>query len=331
MERVFQTIPAGSSLIATTPYRMFKMDLKKIMALAMIVFLAFPNLTMVRADGLEDGAGLADVIERARLYLSKVRTLAENLATEYPGNDEIHGYLNEINESSRAVKYYLDQASDYLDEGDINSTARNLAAARNILGRVKGLLNSMVKAHKVTRVKRFTEQVRHRIKGIVDKVERLRGRFSEGRANKAKASMGFILGNMPQIGDNPSDGDVNDAIDNLEDTIEEINEALGTLDGDTSTILEAMDRIEAKIWVLKASAERLKRKGVEMPEIEELQSAETLLKDIIELLEEGDEGYMEDAETLLEQAEDLVSEASSEIRGIRKEYQNKGSKGKGNG
>ncbi len=352
------------------------MDLKKIMALAMIAFLWFPSLTMARADTstgdhadgpeLADGADLADAIDRARLYLSKVRTSAGNLADANPGNDEIQGYYNEIyellgsevlletigavgdgyedrivipmpdgftlgdlntiswseklvygypphvdvildmgdgatdalvfeyayNYESHAAEtwptynaftgdwyqtfsddgngpsvitgtsnawlssgapgpltgaltfYYhaleewkspgyegvssatpvlrleievdnwiaqteayvkdieingvtddfeggaegfLDRALAYLGKDDFNLAARNLAAARNILGRVKGLLNSMAKAHKVDRTERFIRQFEHRIEGLQDKINRLRGRFGESETDNVIA------------------------------------------------------------------------------------------------------------------------------------------------
>lgn len=97
--------------------------------------------------------------------------------------DAITAYVDDINiggttydfeereEEEGQAKDYLDQASDYLDEGDIKSAARSLASARNILGRVNGLLKSMAKAHKVTR----TEKFNRRIQGIKDKIERPKG------------------------------------------------------------------------------------------------------------------------------------------------------------
>jgi len=529
VKRVFHFVPAGSSIIATTPYRLVKMDLKKIMALAMLALMVIPSLTMVvRAEPDEnltgdpdDGAGLADAIDRARLYLDNVRTSAETLAQENP--EMFQKYLNEIydlldqdgeedpenllettgdvgsgNEDririnmpegtvlndivsiswdyylysgyaphvdimvdtnndqviddalvveyayNDAVGYhmdegqptygclynawyttfsddgegpasvtdtsyawpttgpagpfgtvchtlaqwktginydgkfidkdtpvlalefevdnwmaqtkavidnikmnddviydfeeepevlgaegYLDQASAYLEGGEVNLAARSLASARNILGRVKGLLTSMIKIDKVARTERFMRQFEHRIAGLEDKINRLRGRFGEGKANSAKASMGLALGRLGQLGEDLSAGNVDDTLNGLCDIIEDINAALGTLDGDTSDILEAIDRLEAKIRVLNASSERLARKGLDTSDVdEELNDVELLLNEAVNLLEDGD---TEDAETLLGQAEDLVREAGSRIQGIRKGHQDKGSKGKGKG
>jgi len=87
---VFHGVP---QIETTTPYRMIKMDLKKMLALAMLALVALPSLTIV---GATDVAGPAGAIERARIYLDKVMTSAENTAAEYPEDHMIHGYLNQI-------------------------------------------------------------------------------------------------------------------------------------------------------------------------------------------------------------------------------------------
>ncbi len=218
----------------------------------------------------------------------------------------------------------LNQASVSLGEGQFNSTARYLASARNILGRVNGLLTSMAKAHKVARTDRFMRQLEHRIEGLEDKVDRLRGRLGEG-ANTLKASMGVAKGKLRQL--NLSGNNVD--LDELENTTEIIAEGFEELEEEeTSNNLEAIDRLEAKVRVLKASAERLSRKGYDTTAVvDELEGAEALLKDVVDLL---DEGKMEEAESLIEEIEDLVSGISGEIRVIGKQ-QNKDSKGRGKG
>ncbi|MBA7610389.1 hypothetical protein ES703_17597 [subsurface metagenome] len=77
---------------------MVKMDLKKILALAMLALMAIPSLTMVvRADEPYEGAGPAGAIERARIYLNKVMTSAEKTAALYPNDTNMQGYLNQLN------------------------------------------------------------------------------------------------------------------------------------------------------------------------------------------------------------------------------------------
>lgn len=216
---------------------------------------------------------------------------------------------------------YLVQASAYLDEGDIRSAARCLASARNILGRVKGLLNSMAKTHKVARIDRFRLQFEHRLEGLEDKVYRLRGRLGEG-VNQFKASMGLAKGKLRQLDEDFPGNNVD--LDELENPTDLIDAGFEELDADT---LEAIYRLEAKIRVLKASADRLERKGADTFGIEEdLKEAEVKLETIMNLLEEG---KTDEVEILLEEAEELVSGVSGEIQVIRKGQHNKGSMGKG--
>ena len=367
MEWLFQSVPAGSSLRAPSPYRVVKMDLKKIMALAMMALMVIPSMTVTVGASEED---MASAIERARIYLDKVRKIADNMADEYQGNVMMQGYLDQLypllgqyeyegpeiyfqeegagiaewsddvvksglisaylsdegmgydggppevygagrvvipvdklladidslsywfwyscpethpfyfpymilaidttggmtpnqwlvmespisvyqpaedtwtkfdadydlwhtdgytlmdtldvlkseypdakvltvkiavgewssgsyspitayvddieidgvtydfeegEAEEGTVKDYLDQASECLGEKDFKSAARNLSAARNILGRVKGLLRSMAKAHKVARTARFERKFQRRIQGIEDKIEKPKG------------------------------------------------------------------------------------------------------------------------------------------------------------
>ena len=224
---------------------------------------------------------------------------------------------------------FLDQASAYLEGGEVNLAARSLASARNILGRVKGLLTSMIKIDKVARTDWFIQQFEHRITGLEDKIHRLRGRFGEGKTNKAKTSMGLAKGKLGQLGEDLSEDNVDETLDGLDDIIENIDATIEELEGDTSNILEAIDRLEAKIRRLMASSEKRAKKGSDTSDVDEaLNSLETLLNEIINSLEGGD---TETAENLLEQAEDLVSEAGSNIRGSNKGHKNKGSKGKSKG
>jgi len=99
MERVFQIVPAGSSIIAKTPYRLVKMNLKKIMALAMMALMVIPSLTITVWADNGDGADMVYAIERAQIYLEKVRATAVATAAKYEDPDHvIHGYLSELND-----------------------------------------------------------------------------------------------------------------------------------------------------------------------------------------------------------------------------------------
>jgi len=210
---------------------------------------------------------------------------------------------------------FLNQASAYLEDGEVNLAARSLASARNILGRVNGLLNSMIKIHKVAKTERFIYQVEHRIEGLENKIEKLRSRRGAVETNKAMASMNRAKGRLNQLGANLSADNVDDVIDAMEIEIEYIDATRDEVGGEDSDILEAIDRLEAKIRVLKASSAKLAKKGSDTSDIDdELDVAESLLDEAVDSLVEND---AEKAETLLEQADDIVVEASNNLRTIR--------------
>jgi hypothetical protein len=187
----------------------------------------------------------------------------------------------------------------------------------------------MGKAHKVARTEMFMRQFEHRLGGLEDKVNKLRGRLGEG-ANKFKASMGLARGRLGQLDEDFPGNNVDSIIDGLENATGIISEGFDGLEEDeTSDTLEAMDRLEAHIRVLKASAERLRGKGYDTSAVDvELADAEALLDNMMNSLVGGE---TDGAEDLIEEAEEIVSEVKGKIKEIRKGQQNKGGNGKGKG
>jgi len=269
-------------------------------------------------------------IERASNYLTRITGIVDALTDKYsedPEHPEYHEHMVELTRVNEVLGYgevegakdFLIQAMEAYDLEDYNLAARKLAAARNILGRVNGMLTGTYKANKVDRIKRFMDQVRHRIKGLEDKIGKLSGRFGVVKTNNANAAMSHAWGNIPQIGDDPSDDEISGVMEGLVITVTGIDTTIDEVGGDDSTILKAIDRLEAKIWVLKRSSEKLAKKDSDTSEIDDaLITAEDLLNDAMNSLAEGD---MEDAEDLLGQAEGIVSDASNNLRTIRTQNQ----------
>jgi len=278
---------------------------------------------------LETETDLKCAIEIASLYLEDIKGIVDALSKEYGDVPEHAEVLDRVNDilgygEEEGAEDFLRTALEAYEAGDCNRAARSLAAARNILGRVNGMLTSVYKANKVARINRFMDQVRHRIVGLEDKIERLRGCHGAVGTDKAMASMGHAWGNIPQMGEDPSYEEISRVMAGLESTVADINTALDELDEDTSTILKAMDRLEAKIRVLKASSEKLAKKGMDTSDAdEELKRVESNLNRIMTLLMDGE---TEDAENLLKEAGDIVSDASKNIRTIRNQNKFKGNR-----
>ena len=264
-------------------------------------------------EAAEKALGLKVAIERAFIFIGRVNSTADRLEDEgYTIDPAIRDRLEEANNSLTALKENLEYAEISTEEA-----AQELARIREFLGQTMGLLRSTaIKEHNEDRAVRFLGQVQNRIQGLNVAISKLQERLGAAKTERAREALGKVAEKLSGIRDLLAEGNVEDAVNDLDGVVEGIDDGLDQLDGeDTSTVLKTMNRLEAKIRVLNATAERLAKKGADTSEIkEELRNAEALLSEMMDLLEEGD---TEAAETLLEEAEEHLEEAGSLIRPIQ--------------
>ena len=255
----------------------------------------------------ERAIGLKEAIERAYEFLERFNGTADRLFEEGYDVEEIRTNLEEAN-------YILGEAEELLDLGDIDGATQILAEARGILGRTTGLLHSTAKRVKSVKTERFLEHVESRIQSVEESVNRLRHHISEGQV--VLNSLKNTRTKLWKIRSRLAAGEVEDVVDELDDTVGEIDDEVDELNGrGISVFIKEMNRLEVKIRVLKATAEKWAKKGADTFEVEEeLQSAKGLLEEMMIRLEEGD---TEAAEDLLEEIEEALPE-NREITQIKK-------------
>ena len=173
--------------------------------------------------------------------------------------------------------------------------------------RVNGLLNSMAKAHKVDKTQRFMRQLEHRIEGLEDKVERLRGRLGEGKTNKAKESMGQANRNLSQLEEDFSEGNVGETLDGLGNIHENINAAMDELGEDIGNKLYNINKQESKLVRFEEKIQKLIELGVNPAGLYgTLKEAQTLLnQSLVDLINEDPEAAEEKIEGADEMLDDL--------------------------
>ena len=262
-------------------------------------------------EGFERAVGLRVAIERALIFIERIRATAKRLQEE--------GYqieASQINETLEEVEIQLNDLYSRLQSGeiDIDEAAKEFATARGMLGRTMGLLHSTAKKIKAVKAERFLEHVENRIRRLEENINRLRNGLA-GDVASATVALRNAEMKLQRLRERLAAGEIDEAIEGLSDAVEEIDEGLGELNGrGVSNILREMNRLEAKIRVMKATAERLARKGVDSSEIEEeLQSAEALLSEMMARLEEGDTDAAVD---LLEAVEEHLERARKGNRGM---------------
>ena len=258
----------------------------------------------------EDNEELVVTIERAYAYWEKLNATVFRLDEEGYNVVEIIDILNEAKEK-------LDNATTLIDD-NFTAAVRELLSARRVLGRIHGYLQSRIKEHKERQAEQFLEQFRNRIQKINGTLERLQERLEEGSTLRVRNKLIAALRKLDQIRERLRSGDAEEALDDLEDVVEEIEKSLDELNGEGFSVkLKSMNRMEAKIQVLTKTAERLARKGRNMSAIEEeLEEANDFLNEVRENLEEGN---TEAAGELLEEAQGIFDELKEELRTSKKE------------
>jgi hypothetical protein len=244
-------------------------------------------------------------IERAYAFIDKIRASAVRLGES--------GYqVNDIDGNITEAEIHLESALILLEALDVNGSAQEHAEARGILGRTMGLLQSVTRKLTENRAVAFIEQVHNRILGLDNAIDKLAVRIEAVKSDKARGALSAAEMKLQQISARLATGDVEDVVGELNVVSDDIDAGLDELNGDgTSSMLKAVNRIQARIYVLNATAKRLTMKGENTSRIEaELESAEAIMNPMMDLLSEN---KMDEAEGLLEEAEGYLEDTGRKI------------------
>lgn len=258
-------------------------------------------------DDVERAYGLYMAIRRAFEFIDKVNTTADRLEAEgYTIDTEIRPRLEEANTSLTDLRSDLESGVKTVEE-----VAEELARIREFLGETNGLLHSTaIREHNTMMAERFMEQTQNQIRGLEEKILRLRERLEAEKVVSVGNSLGAIYRKIERLRERLGTEDLDGLLDELQLAANEIDGNLTMLNGEgMSTNLMEMNRIEARIRVLTKTAERLSRKGYNTTDVEDqLESAERLLSEMMSQLTAGDK----------EGTRELFKEAKEHFKEIRK-------------
>ena len=280
-------------------------------------------------DGGPDGEGLENAIERARLYLEKVRETLDRLAEEYENNTAVMEYIAKAEEALLVAEGHLDDAAAALEEGDLNTAARHLAAARQIMGRLRGIVTSVIKRHKTAKAERFMEQAQERFQGLRAKIESLEGNVTLAGAQKVKEALTHAAGRMNGFKNRLSNETVNDVLEDLQSLVDEVDDEIDDIDGEeVSRAIKGANALEARLNVLRRTQARLIKKYGNATEVNgDLEDVEGLLEEILERVRAG---RPENAGNVLKEAKKLAQDAQKKYREAVKEQAKTKQTGRGN-
>jgi len=238
------------------------------------------------SESLGDGEGLGDAISRARTYLDRLRGMIEALRTEYEGNQEVLDRLSDVEAQVDIAEDYLDSAESAVEDSH-KDAARYYAAARNLMGRIKGLLNSVFKAHKTERIEKFSAEVERRIGGLESKIDQLNDRLANGQEvlsamNSTKLKLNHVMKSLKA-------GNMSTAMEYLNAIVDEIDGNLDNLNGtETAVQFKNMYKLEARIQVLEKQALKMQRKGLNATDVlDSISLAQSQLGQVTSNIERG--------------------------------------------
>ena len=229
-----------------------------------------------------EGEGLGGRILRARAYLERLRSMIEALRGEYEGNQTVLDRISEVEAQVNATEDYLDSA----DTSETNAV-RYYAAARSLMGRLKGLLTSVFKTHKTARIEKFSAEVEKRIGGIQSKIGSLSTRLENGP--EVLTAMNSTKLKLNQVMKSLKAGNSSDAMGYLEAIVNEIDGNIDNLNGTLTAVqFKYMYRLEARIRVLERQALKMQRKGLNTTDVlESISLAQSQLGQVTGNVERG--------------------------------------------
>jgi len=213
-------------------------------------------------EGAVEDCDLSFAIERAEIYLERVRGMLDSYMEDYDEPSALHDKLMKLGEILETAEQYLADARIALEEGDCNAAARNHAAARSLMGRVKGILNSVIKEHKVQKAKKFMEQFERRIVSTQAKVNQLSSRLGIANTESVDAKLGNVWGQIKKLQGTVNVTNVDDILQSLMNNTEQFDTGLEVLgDEEVVSVIKNMNRYEAKVKVMEKTHARLQRKS----------------------------------------------------------------------
>jgi hypothetical protein len=244
------------------------------------------SVNITATESLGEGEGLADAISRARTYLKRLRNMIEALRTEYEGNQEILDKLSDVEAKVDTAEGFLASAESAVGYSH-KEAVRHYAAARNLMGRIKGLLNSVFKTHKTERIKKFSAEVERRIGGLESKIDKLNDRLANGHEvlsamNSTKLKLNHVMKSLKAGNISTAMGYLNTIVDDIDGNLENLN---GT---ETAVQFKNMYKLEAKIRVLEKQALKMQRKGLNATDVlEGISLAQSQLGQVTSNVERG--------------------------------------------
>jgi hypothetical protein len=247
-------------------------------------------------ETVEENLWFRTTLKRAQAYLERLREAVRRFAEE--GHD-----VTMEEEVLDKLEGFLETACQSLDSGNFSTAKRAYTAARDLIIKIKGYMENLIKKNKEARLERYLNHAQSRIEIMDTKISRLTSNLEAEKVIQVRAVLDASNAKIINYKERLAEGMVEKVIKDLKNTVVEIDDSLDTFDGNgTSLRLKAINELEAKLQVLRITLVWLTNEGRNTTRIQmEIHRIQTLIESMIEEMEKGNnitaQELLEDAST----------------------------------
>ncbi len=195
--------------------------------------------------------GLEQAINRTRIFIERLEGIAEKADIQGYNTTDIWARIDKANK-------ILDNATELLDEGEVNLAARKIGEAKRVVTGLIGELNIITKAQKSKKMNDFVDKTLERLTDMEEKAEEL---LPPQASEKVIAAIERAKEHLNQTRVLMNQKRLENAMGELEDMMEEAEEGADELDrempGVDKRLETAVSNIKEKLITLQNSVDTL--------------------------------------------------------------------------
>jgi len=259
----------------------------------------------------EKAMGLRVAINRTYSFAERLEGLADKAESE--------GYnVTVVREEINETRTHLENALTALEDGDVDTAAKELAIARKTIGQAMGKFHKITKAFKAKMAEKFLEKAEERITELKERIKALP--IPPFTKAKILRTLGMAEENIKRAKGLIKVKNFKDAINQLErfrEKEEESFKALGEEKAEIAKILKEIGKLERTISSFEERIKTLKLLGVDVSEVETpLKNAKNLVKEALTQIKLGNNKVakeaLDKAEETIDNVEDILEQVEEE-------------------
>ena len=214
-------------------------------------------------DDIEAGEDLPEALERAYKYWKRLNSTVTRLEEDGENVSDIREILDE-------VKDMLDEVYDLLSQGKYFDAREIFPNARSTLGSINVSLMDHIKLRKQKQAEKFLQDFQLRIESLNVTLKSFKEHLEEQKATSLFSALTSSSSLLSRLRQRFTGDDFDEALDDLEDVIEELDFAISDINGDIYSIqLRQVYEYEAKIQAFNRTIEWRSNRNIDTNEYEQ--------------------------------------------------------------